>query len=63
MPEPPTSGGADSAGSLSVCGMGRSARDAIANKTTVKPIVIGDLISYRNSGKGCTRALIGSSEP
>jgi hypothetical protein len=22
-----------------------------------------DLISYRNSGKGCTRALIGSNEP
>ena len=25
--------------------------------------VVGDLISYRNSGKGCTRALIGSDGP
>jgi|HubBroStandDraft_3_1064219.scaffolds.fasta_scaffold34721_1 hypothetical protein len=25
--------------------------------------LFGDLISYRNSGKGCTRALIGSNEP
>jgi hypothetical protein len=27
------------------------------------PSVFGDLISYRNGGKGCTRALIGSNEP
>jgi hypothetical protein len=26
-------------------------------------LILGDLISYRNSGKGCTRALIGSNEP
>jgi len=25
--------------------------------------IVDDLISYRNSGKGCTQALIGSSEP
>jgi hypothetical protein len=28
-----------------------------------KQQIVGDLISYRNSGKGCTRALIGSNEP
>jgi hypothetical protein len=32
-------------------------------RLVILALILGDLISYRNSGKGCTRALIGSNEP
>jgi hypothetical protein len=42
---------------------GRSVHGARSTERDRYPHKIGDLISYRNSGKGCTQALIGSSEP
>jgi hypothetical protein len=42
---------------------GQYARYEQSNIDTLSAQLIGDLISYRNSGKSCTRALIGPSEP
>lgn len=53
-PEPPTESATPiTSVPLSVCRMGRSAREAITNEATVKPIVI-DLISYQNERKYST---------